>query len=180
MAKKKVEKFTIEEKLQNALIPEKDQPYKIPQNWCWVKIMTSVGSIGRSCIFKGGLNICFQRSVSIITTPISSEYLKYFFDSSYFQNKVQFEARGSCQVGFYLNQLAISLILLPPLEEQKEIVKILDSILSKEKQVKEIAEKEIERVEDLKKNLLTRAFGGVLGTNDPNEENSIELLKTVL
>ena len=141
---------------------------------------TSVGSIGRSCIFKGGLNICFQRSVSIITTPISSEYLKYFFDSSYFQNKVQFEARGSCQVGFYLNQLAISLIPLPPLEEQKEIVKILDSILTKEKQVKEIAEKEIERVEDLKKNLLTRAFGGVLGTNDPNEENSIELLKSVL
>ncbi|MBR0519067.1 restriction endonuclease subunit S, partial [bacterium] len=141
---------------------------------------TSVGSIGRSCIFKGGLNLCFQRSVSIITTPISSEYLKYFFDSSYFQNKVQFEARGSCQVGFYLNQLAISLIPLPPLEEQKEIVKILDSILSKEKQVKEIAEKEIERIEDLKKNLLTRAFGGVLGTNDPNEENSIELLKSVL
>ena len=79
-----------------------------------------------------------------------------------------------------MNQLAISLIPLPPLEEQKEIVKILDSILSKEKQVKEIAEKEIERVEDLKKNLLTRAFGGILGTNDPNEENSIELLKSVL
>ena len=90
--------------------------------------------------FKGGLKICFQRSVSVITTPISSECLKYFFDSSYIQNKVQFEARGSCQVGFYLNQLAISLILLPPFEEQKEIVKILDSILLKEKQVKEIAE----------------------------------------
>ena len=141
---------------------------------------TSVGSIGRSCIFKGGLNICFQRSVSIITTPISSEYLKNFFDSLYFQNKVQFEARGSCQVGFYLNQLAISLIPLPPIEEQKEIVKILDSILTKEKQVKEIAEKEIERLENLRENLLARAFGGVLGTNDPNEENSIELLKSVL
>ena len=64
-----------------------------------------------------------------------------------------------------MNQLAISLIPLPPLEEQKEIVKILDSVLSKEKQVKKIAEKEIERVEDLKKNLLTRAFGGILGTN---------------
>ena len=44
MAKKKVEELTIEEKLQNALIPEKDQPYKIPQNWCWVKI-NSVSSI---------------------------------------------------------------------------------------------------------------------------------------
>ena len=35
-------------------------------------------------------------------------------------------------------------------------------------------------LDDLKKNILTRAFGGILGTNDPNEENSIELLKTVL
>ncbi len=69
---------------------------------------------------------------------------------------------------------------LPPIEEQKEIVKILDSFLTKEKQVKEIAEKEIERVEELRENLLTRAFGGILGTNNPNEENSIELLKTVL
>ena len=71
-------------------------------------------------------------------------------------------------------------INLPPLEEQKEIVKILDSVLSKEKQVKEIAEKEIERIGDLRENLLTRAFCGLLGTNDPNEENSIELLKTVM
>ena len=78
------------------------------------------------------------------------------------------------------NDLLNMPINLPPFEEQKEIVKILDSILSKEKQVKEIAEKEIERIEDLKKNLLTSAFGGVLGTNDPNEENSIELLKSVL
>ena len=27
--------LTIEEKLQNALVPKKEQPYKIPSNWCW-------------------------------------------------------------------------------------------------------------------------------------------------
>lgn len=27
--------LTIEEKLQNALVPKEEQPYKIPSNWCW-------------------------------------------------------------------------------------------------------------------------------------------------
>lgn len=35
MAKKKQTELTIEEKLQNALVPKEEQPYKIPSNWCW-------------------------------------------------------------------------------------------------------------------------------------------------
>ena len=35
MAKKKQIELSIEEKLQNALVPKKEQPYKIPSNWCW-------------------------------------------------------------------------------------------------------------------------------------------------
>lgn len=38
MAKKKQIELTIEEKLQNALIPKEEQPYKIPSNWCWTYI----------------------------------------------------------------------------------------------------------------------------------------------
>lgn len=35
MAKKKQIELTIEEKLRNALVPKEEQPYKIPNNWCW-------------------------------------------------------------------------------------------------------------------------------------------------
>lgn len=38
MAKKKQIELTIEEKLQNALVPKEEQPYKIPSNWCWVRL----------------------------------------------------------------------------------------------------------------------------------------------
>ena len=44
MAKKKVEDLTIEEKLNSSLIPVDKHPYKIPQNWCWVKIM-NIGEV---------------------------------------------------------------------------------------------------------------------------------------
>ena len=37
MAKKK-ETLTPEERLQAALVPESEQPYKVPENWCWTKI----------------------------------------------------------------------------------------------------------------------------------------------
>lgn len=35
MAKKKQIELTIEEKLKNTLVPKEEQPYKIPNNWCW-------------------------------------------------------------------------------------------------------------------------------------------------
>lgn len=38
MAKKKQIELTIEEKLQNALVSKEEQPYKIPNNWCWTYI----------------------------------------------------------------------------------------------------------------------------------------------
>lgn len=45
MAGKKIQaQLTPEEKLQQALVPEAEQPYKVPANWCWVKagIVTNI------------------------------------------------------------------------------------------------------------------------------------------
>ena len=35
---KKKETLTPEERLQAALVPEGDQPYKVPENWCWIHL----------------------------------------------------------------------------------------------------------------------------------------------
>ena len=41
MAKKtKGSNLSIEERLEQALIPNWDEPYKLPENWCWVKLGT--------------------------------------------------------------------------------------------------------------------------------------------
>ena len=82
-------------------------------------LFTSVGTLGRSCLYKGGMNLCFQRSVSIITT-INSEYLKMYLDSPEYQNMVIEQATGTVQKGFYLNQLADSLITI---SSEKQMVK---------------------------------------------------------
>ena len=101
-------------------------------NLCMGDILfTSVGTLGRTCIYKGGLNLCFQRSVSVITTYINNDYLKLFLDSPHFQSKVVKESTGTAQKGFYLNQLENSIIVVPPLSEQLRIVKEVKTIFSK-------------------------------------------------
>ena len=69
-------------------------------------------------------------------------------------------------------------IPLPEINEQTEIVRILDDLLTKDQQAKEAAEKALEQIDLTKKAILARAFRGELGTNDPSEESAVELLKT--
>lgn len=57
-------------------------------------------------------------------------------------------------IGYQLN--------LPPLDEQKEIVRILDDLLGREQRAKDLAGKTLDRVEMMKKSILTRAFRGEL------------------
>lgn len=68
---------------------------------------------------------------------------------------------------------------IPKLEEQKEIVRILNDLLTKEQQAKESAEGVLEQIDLIKKAILTRSFRGELGTNDPTEESAVELLKAL-
>lgn len=68
---------------------------------------------------------------------------------------------------------------IPPLAEQEEIVRILDNLLETEQKAKELCNV-IDKIDHMKKAILARAFRGELGTNNPEEESAIELLKEVL
>ena len=46
MPKKKTA-LTIEERLQQALVPAEEQPYEVPKNWVWVRL-------GAVCFFENG------------------------------------------------------------------------------------------------------------------------------
>lgn len=146
-------------------------------------LFTSVGSLGRSCIFDGSVNICFQRSVSVLSTMLFNQYLKYFFDSGYFQQKIVKEATGTAQKGFYLNQLAVSLIPVPPLAEQQRIVAKIEQILPHIREY-ELSESRIIQLnadfpEQLKKSILQEAVQGKLVPQDPSDEPASILLEKI-
>jgi type I restriction enzyme S subunit len=71
------------------------------------------------------------------------------------------------------------LFILPPLQEQTEIVRILDKLLEEESKIHDLTQLE-DQIDLLKKSILSKAFRGQLNTNDPAEESAMELLKEIL
>jgi type I restriction enzyme S subunit len=58
-------------------------------------------------------------------------------------------------------------------------MKVVDSILQKKKALHSAC-LILEQIELMKKSILAKAFRGELGTNNPDDENSVELLKRMI
>lgn len=109
------------------------------------------------------------------------EYIAWFL-SSRNGGKMQFDRlqRGATKAGLGLNDIKSVWVPIPSLDEQYEVIRKVKIAFKKF----EVAEKNLtntlEVCEELKKSILVKAFRGELGTNDPSEENAIELLKKIL
>lgn len=107
------------------------------------------------------------------------KYLFYFFKGPQLQRLVKERITGSAIPHLFQRDIKEFYLSIPPIEEQKEIVRILDSLLDEESKVEELTQLE-DQIELIKKSILAKAFRGQLGTNDPEEESALELLKTIL
>ena len=63
---KKKETLTPEERLQAALVPESEQPYKVPKNWCWVKLSSLSQVISKGTTPKGGKSAYSDHGVKFL------------------------------------------------------------------------------------------------------------------
>ena len=144
---------------------------------------TIVGTLGRSCVYEGGSNICFQRSVSVITTLIYNYYLKYVLDSYFIRNYMELNAKGTAQKGFYLKQVNNLCIPLPPLAEQKRIVAKIETFLP-DLAAYDDAQTELHTLtqrfpDDMKKSLLQYAIEGKLVPQRAEEGTAKDLLREI-
>ena len=252
---------TLEEKLSQALVPAMEQPYSIPQNWCWVNVsalslviskgttppsgknaylkdgvsflrvenicddgtishenimyvsedmhtgflkrsilqtgdilISIAGTLGKTCIVRDidlPLNtnqaICFIR----LKENINNKYIKYSFDNPIIQTKLLAQTKVTSIPNLTLEIISKCPIPLAPLGEQQRIVDRIESLFAKLDEAKEKAQAIVDGFEDhraatngqidiMKKSILARAFRSELGTNNPNEENALEILKTIL
>ena len=93
----------------------------------------------------------------------TNEFINYFFSLPTF-----IEYAVSNSKGINLPRVSAQIILqaeinMPPLGEQKEIVRVLAGLLDKEQRTKEMAEKILSKIDLLKRTILARAFRGALG-----------------
>ncbi len=92
---------------------------------------------------------------------------------------MQASSAGSRSVLPKINQKEIASISIAvtDLNEKREIVRILDELFEQEQQAQSVVETVLADIDTLKKTILARAFRGELSTNDPQEENAVEMLK---
>lgn len=112
---------------------------------------------------------------------LSNKYLHHIVRSKKFRDEAKQNMTGAVgQQRVPKKYMEDYMLNLPTFSEQTEIVRIIDDLLAKEQQAKELAENALAKIELIKKSILARAFRGELGTNNPADEPAVELLKRVL
>ncbi|WP_197198506.1 restriction endonuclease subunit S [Cytobacillus firmus] len=111
---------------------------------------------------------------------VLAEYMVLWINSHYGKKYIKQNATGTAGNMPKINQKVVKNILipLPPIQEQIEIMRVVEQTNRKDIGVNIVnASKSLEII---KQSVLSKAFRGELGTNDPSEESAIELLKEIL
>ena len=111
---------------------------------------------------------------------VMPHFVYKFMQSSFYWQQITDFKIGIAQPGVNAKKIKALRIKIPQIEEQQEIVRLLDNLLSREQATVTACEEALTTIDTLKKSILARAFRGELGTNDPAEPNAKELLKEIL
>ena len=159
--------------------------YGLNVNDIVVNRVNSMPYLGKSALIRNLPEPCvFESNMMRLTVDMSCsnvEYLIKYLNSPIGLEELRKNAKQAVnQASINQGDVKSVNINLPSLPEQEEIVHILDSLLAKEQRAREAAEAVLEQIGLMRKSILSHAFRGELGTNDPTEESAVELLKGIL
>ena len=131
----------------------------------------------------GAYNVAMAKVIPLFCNSlVYIPFLFHYYHSSIYQMLVKNNSR-SAQAGFNREDLNTLLLPLPPLAEQKRIVKKIEEL---EPFIEEYGKTETELTElntnfpeQIKKSILQYAIQGKLVEQDPNDEPASELLKKI-
>ena len=140
-------------------------------------LMSSRAPIGYVVINKK--EVSTNQGFKSFTPSISyiPEYLYHYLKKS--KNYLESIATGTTFKELSGDKAKKIIFPLPPLEEQKEIVRVLDKVFEEENRISELISLE-NKIEILEKTILDRAFRGELDTGNNDDEPAIELLRRCL
>lgn len=170
------------EDIQYVNLPNKaeGQRSKLQKNDILISITADIGMIGLVRNADQDMYINQHIALARPTEENNAEFIAWYLVSDVGLKQMQSKQRGATKIGLGLDDIRNLKLLMPQVNEQAEIVRILDGLLAKENAAKEAAESVLDQIDTMKKAVLVHAFRGELGTNDPTEESAVELLKTML
>lgn len=145
-------------------------------------LYTVTGSIGIPVHVDTEAPFAFQRHIGLIRPDkkeLLSKYLYYILGSEDLYKQALEVATGTAQLTIPLGGIRKFKVNLPPLEEQKEIVRRVDALFAVADAIEKQYNKLQEKAAALPQAILSKAFCGELVPQDPNDEPATELLKRI-
>jgi len=145
-------------------------------------LYTVTGSYGIPIIINTEQQFCFQRHIAIIKPNheiIDYRYLKIALGSPVAINQANSTATGTAQKTVSLTSLRGFKIPVPMTEEQKEIVRRVESLFTLSDTVEKQYQLAKKRTDKLTQSILAKAFKGELVPQDPNDEPAEQLLARI-
>lgn len=175
----------IEDDLRAIILDEREQNkyLLIPEDVLMIRVNGSKDNVAKQFLFNKDSTWAFCDHIIRIKyrSILLPAYMVYFSKTQNYRIYVKDNMVSSAGQNTISRKGMSNLeVPVPTLDEQQEIVRIVDDLLIKEQQSQEAAEAVLEQIDLIKKSILARAFRGELGTNDPTEESSIDLLKEIL
>ncbi|MPM07185.1 Type-1 restriction enzyme EcoKI specificity protein [bioreactor metagenome] len=140
--------------------------------------------LGRGCVWRSEIDVCIHQNhifkARVNEILIVPEYIALTTRSSF--SKKYFDAVASQTVNLAsinMTNLCALPLLLPPLEEQKEIVRQVDKLFALADKVEEHYQKARVRVDALAQSVLAKAFRGELVSQNPDDEPAEKLLQRI-
>ena len=137
--------------------------------------------VGKTAIYKGERPAIYAGYIIRLRTIfVNADYINFVMNSQYHRNwcnDVKTDAVNQSNIN--AQKLSIFRVPLPPIEEQKRIVKEIKRWLSLIKVIKNGKENLQESIKQIKSKVLDLAIHGKLVPQDPNDEPASELLKRI-
>jgi type I restriction enzyme S subunit len=139
-------------------------------------------TLGRSAIVRTEENFCIGQSVAVVwlrSTISDKNFLQFVIESSYIQDRIWEVARGMGMPHLSITDFRALTIGLPPLEEQQEIVRRIETLFAKADQIEAGYQKLKAKIDQLPQALLAKAFRGKLVEQLPSDGDARDLLEQI-
>ena len=125
-------------------------------------VLTNSMSFGRSYIMKTSGYIHDGWFVLRLKSSIDRDYLYYLLSSKYIRDQFKALASGSVVLNISGDLVKRATLPLPPMKEQLDLVRRLDTIAAETRSLQATYERKITALDALKQSLLSAAFSGNL------------------
>jgi type I restriction enzyme S subunit len=145
-------------------------------------LISCSGTIGRVSIVPRNLEFVMVRSAALVklqSNTESSKYFEYALRSSFAQEQMLVLQKSTAQANLFIGPIGQIVLPVPPIEEQQEVVRRVESLFAKADQIEASYKNLKAKIEQLPQALLSKAFRGELVEQLPTDGDARDLLEQI-